>query len=233
MSRGLICLLILAIGLAVLLSTGENQHILGMPKDDFADLVYLVPIALLLSAGIWRSRHRVSQSIRYLLTWTIIILGLASAYIYRNDFASVGNRVFAGLVPGHAVVTTASDGQQEVILQKARGGHFQATVNVNGVPIPMMVDTGASLIALSREDARTIGIDLDNLQYTMSVLTANGRTMVAPVRLAEVSVGPIIRKDVQGSVAMDDSLDGSLLGMSYLGTLGSLQMQTDELRLRN
>jgi aspartyl protease family protein len=65
------------------------------------------------------------------------------------------------------------------------------------------------------------------------VMTANGRAMAAPVRLEEISIGPISRRNVRAMVAEDGRLAESLLGMSFLSTLSSLQMQTDELRLRD
>ncbi|MNL89545.1 hypothetical protein D3C87_2199310 [compost metagenome] len=64
-------------------------------------------------------------------------------------------------------------------------------------------------------------------------MTANGRARAARVTLAEVAIGPIVRHNVPASVAEDGKLDQSLLGMSFLSTLGSLQIQTDELRMRD
>jgi aspartyl protease family protein len=89
------------------------------------------------------------------------------------------------------------------------------------------------MVALSREDAERVGIIPENLTYSMSVMTANGRAQAAPVTLSEVAIGPVVRNNVNASVAEDGKLDQSLLGMSFLSTLGSLQMQTDELRMRD
>jgi aspartyl protease family protein len=97
----------------------------------------------------------------------------------------------------------------------------------------MLVDTGASSVVLSYDDARAIGLDPKDLNYTVSVMTANGRAMAAPVRLDEISIGPIVRRNIRAMVAEEDRLNESLLGMTFLSTLGSLQMQTDELRLRD
>jgi aspartyl protease family protein len=128
---------------------------------------------------------------------------------------------------------TTSEGGEEVILHKLLNGHFEADVQINGQTISMLVDTGASMVALSREDAERVGIIPENLTYSMSVMTANGRAQAAPVTLSEVAIGPIVRNNVNASVAEDGKLDQSLLGMSFLSTLGSLQMQTDELRMRD
>ncbi len=233
MNRLNIVLAILGIGLALLIFNNNGGTTFGMHNDDFARVVYLVPIAVMMSAAVWASRHTVSQSIRNLLIWFVIIMALATAYIYRQDAEQVGNRVFAGLMPGHAVVVTTSEGGQEVILHKRSNGHFEARVKINGQPIDMLIDTGASTIALSPEDAERVGIIPENLTYSMTVLTANGRARAAPVELGSVAIGPIKRRDVEASVAEAGKLDQSLLGMSFLETLGSMQMQTDELRLRD
>ncbi|MBB3382076.1 MULTISPECIES: TIGR02281 family clan AA aspartic protease [unclassified Rhizobium] len=233
MNRLNIVLAILGIGLALLVFNNNTGSTFGMRNDDFARFVYLVPIALMMSAAVWASRHTVSQSIRNLLIWFVIIMALATTYIYRRDAEQVGNRLFAGLMPGHAVVVTTSEGGQEVILHKRSNGHFEAKVMINGQPIDMLIDTGASTIALSQEDAERVGIIPENLTYSQTVLTANGRARAAPVELGSVAIGPIKRRDVQASVAEAGRLDQSLLGMSFLETLGSMQMQTDELRLRD
>ena len=233
MSRLNIALAIIGIGLALLVFNNSNGTTFGINNDDFAGVIYLVPLALVIGAGIWASRHTASQSLRNLLIWLVIIMALATAYIYRGDAQQVGDRLMAGLVPGHAVVVTTSEGGQEVILHKLLNGHFEAQVMINGQPIDMLVDTGASTIALSQKDAERVGIIPENLTYSMTVITANGRARAAPIELGSVAIGPIQRRDVQATVAEDGKLDQSLLGMSFLETLGSMQMQTDELRLRD
>jgi aspartyl protease family protein len=233
MSRLNVVLAILGIGLALLVFNRNSGTTLGMNNDDFGRLIYLLPIALVLSAGIWASRHTVSETLRNLLIWLVIIMALATAYLYRRDAMDVGNRLMAGLLPGRAFVVTTSEGGQEIILHKLLNGHFEADVRINGQNISMLVDTGASMVALSREDAERVGLIPDNLTYSMTVMTANGRTRAAPVELGEVAIGPIARRNVAATVAEEGKLDQSLLGMSFLETLGSMQMQTDELRLRD
>ncbi|ARQ10518.1 peptidase aspartic family protein [Rhizobium etli] len=233
MIRFTVFLVLIGIGLAVLILNNDSSRILGLQSDDFGRVVYLLPIALMLSAGIWGSRRSVGETMRQMMIWLVIILALVTVYLYRQEALGVGNRVLAGLVPGRAVVVTTSEGGKEIILHKLLNGHFEADVNVNGRPVEMLVDTGSSMVALSHEDAERIGIDFAGLTYSMTVMTANGRSRAAPVTLDQVAIGPIVRNNVAASVAEDGRLDQSLLGMSFLETLGSMQMQTDELRLRD
>lgn len=226
-------LLVLGAGLALLVFNHSSGQTFGIDNNDFGQLIYLVPIAGVLGAGILAGRRGgMNEALRNLAIWLVIILGLVAAYLYRNDANQFAGRMVAGLMPGRAVVVTGSDGN-EVIIQKALGGHFQANVAVDGKNIPMLVDTGASSVVLSFEDASAIGIDTGGLAYTIRVMTANGPAMAAPVRLNEITIGPISRRNVRAMVAQDGMLDESLLGMSFLSTLSSLNMQTDELRLRD
>ncbi|PDT28054.1 TIGR02281 family clan AA aspartic protease [Rhizobium sp. L9] len=231
MIRFTVILVVIGIGLAVLILNGDSGRILGLQSDEFGRFVYLLPIALMLSAGIWA--RSVGETMRQMMIWLVIILALVTVYLYRQEAIGVGNRVLAGLIPGRAVVVATSEGGAEIILHKLLNGHFEADVNVNGRTVEMLVDTGSSMVALSHEDAERIGIDLTGLTYSMTVMTANGRSRAAPITLEQVAIGPIVRNNVAASVAEDGRLDQSLLGMSFLETLGSLQMQTDELRMRD
>lgn len=224
---------ILGFGLAVLIYNSESGRSFGMDNDDFGRMIMLLPLVALFSAGIFASRRHMSESLRYLSWWVLIGLALVTGYLYRGDLQGVGDRLTAGLMPGRAVISQTSDGSAEVILHKSRGAHFNANVAVNGLDINMLVDTGASSIALSYEDAMRIGIDPSTLRFSQTILTANGEARGAPVRLSQVAIGPIIRTDVRAIVSEEGRLGQSLLGMTFLGTLSSLTIQTDELRLRD
>lgn len=231
--RLIFVLAVLGFGLAVLLYNRETGQSFGMANEDFGQLITLLPFAAMLSLGILASRRSLGESLRHMSWWLLIGLALVTAYLYRGELQNVGNRLTAGLVPGRAVVVTTVDGAAEVVLHKGLGGHFETDVALDGVAVRMLVDTGATSIALSHDDAIRIGIDPDRLRYSQTILTANGRAQAAPVRLREVAIGPIVRTNVTAIVAEPGRLNQSLLGMSFLGTLSSLLIQTDELRLRD
>ncbi|MCK3780723.1 TIGR02281 family clan AA aspartic protease [Ensifer sesbaniae] len=233
MTRLAILLSILAIGLILLIVNHDAGRTMGLANDDFGQLVSLGAIATLIGAGILQSRRRFGEGLRLIAIWLFITLALVSAYVYRFELQAFGNRLLAGLVPGRATVITDSEGRQEVVLHRMLNGHFETGVTINGKDISMLVDTGASSIALTYEDAERIGLDPENLSYIVTVMTANGRAQAAPVMLEEISVGPITRRNIGATVAAKGRLDQSLLGMSFLSTLDMLQMRTDELRLRD
>ncbi|ATN34713.1 aspartic protease [Rhizobium sp. ACO-34A] len=233
MMRLVIVLAILGFGLVVLLLNRDSGQSFGMSNGDFASFISLLPFAVMLSAGILASRRSLGESARQLALWVLIILALVTGYLYRDDLSAVGSRLTAGLIPGRAVIATGIDGQPEVVLHKTRSGHFETTVDIDSVPVDVMIDTGASTVALRYEDAQRIGIDMSSLVFNRAIMTANGRALAAQVRLRQVALGPIVRRDVEASVMEKGQLDQSLLGMSFLSTLASLQIRTDELRLRD
>lgn len=222
---------IISVGMILLMVAGGSGKTLGIDNDNFADALWLVPLLLLFSAGFLQSRRNLGMVFQNLLIWAAIILVIATAYVFRDDFQSFGHRLLGGLVPGLAMTTTTENGRQQVILGKRRDGHFSADVNINGTMVTMLVDSGASRVTLSYEDAARIGIDIDALTFATVVQTANGTATAAPVMLDQVAIGPIIRRNVAGMVASEGRMSESLLGMSFLSTLASVDMRADELRL--
>jgi aspartyl protease family protein len=117
-----------------------------------------------------------------------------------------------------AVATTqsaqASEGG-ETTIPMSSDGHWWADADIDGHPIHVLIDTGATAVSLTASDARALGIDPDNLNYAYPVMTANGPARAAKVRLGEVSVGNVEVSDVDAYV-ISTGLETSLLGMTYL-----------------
>lgn len=105
-------------------------------------------------------------------------------------------------------------------LRKEGDGHYWASARVNGVAVKFLVDTGATLVALNKRDARRIGIDLDNLQRNLDVRTAAGRVKAASAVIETMGIDGVEVKNVS-AVVMEDGLEYSLLGMSFLNRLDS------------
>lgn len=231
--RFYILLAILAAGLALLILNHDSGRTLGLANDDFGRLVTLSAIGAMIAAGMLASRRQWGESLRQAAIWLLIVLALVTAYLYRFDLQTVGNRLTAGLVPGRVVTTTGADGEQILVIHKGVSGHFETDVTIDGAPLRMMVDTGASSVVLSYDDAMRLGVNPENLVFSIDVSTANGRARAAPVTLREVAIGPILRGAIRGMVTEPGRLDQSLLGMSFLETLGSIEITRDELRLKD
>ena len=125
----------------------------------------------------------------------------------------------------------ADDGApRSVTIRAAHNGHFHVDAVANGRRIPFVVDTGATVVSLTRQDAERIGLDVSRLAYTQRFQTANGVARAAPVKLREVSVGPIAIYDVQAVVNEGRSAQ-SLLGMSFLSRLDGYSFSGDALTM--
>lgn len=121
----------------------------------------------------------------------------------------------------------------EVMLMRAWDGHFRAVADVNDTPVGLLIDTGASLVLLRNDDARRIGLREYDLDYTMAVTTANGRSFVAPVTFDEIRIGGVVVRNVEGAVAQPNQLHSSLLGMSFIERLTEASIRNDRIILRN
>lgn len=118
-----------------------------------------------------------------------------------------------------------------VRLHAGRTGHFETTARINGRPVEVLVDTGATLVALTWEDARRAGIYLSDSDFKHRVGTANGTARVAIVTLADVAIEDIIVHDVRAAVAEPGKLETTLLGMTFLGRLSRTEMSRGVLLL--
>lgn len=140
--------------------------------------------------------------------------------------------------PAAAVATVAADAPSqptesgEASIAKSTDGHFWANAEVDGHPVRFLVDTGATAVALTADDARNLGIDPSSLMYQYTVMTANGPARAAQVKLGFVSVGRAQVSDVDAFV-IDKGLETSLLGMSYLGRLARFEATPDALVLKS
>jgi aspartyl protease family protein len=132
--------------------------------------------------------------------------------------------------PGTAAPTSASGLAPNTLVYNANEqGHVIVDAAVNGASVRLLVDTGASLVTLTREDARAAGIGLGELAYTQRASTANGAVRMAPVTLREVRIGQLSLYDVPAAVL--EHLNISLLGMSFLGRLQSYEMRDGKLTI--
>ena len=228
-----LALFILALA-AMLLVSNESGMIAGLDSNIFGYVALLVALAVFVGGGMLGSyRGRAGVMMRDAVTWLALGLGLVTLYAYKEELMPIAARVVGELLPGSAMtVEQSTGGLTEVRIRKRLDGHFTATVKVNGKSLSMIVDTGASTIVLRPEDAKKAGIDVSRLTYRVPVLTANGRTIAARVRLDEVAIGPLDRQKVDALVAQPGALTQSLLGMSFLSRLRSYEFSGDFLTLR-
>jgi aspartyl protease family protein len=138
-------------------------------------------------------------------------------------------RAAAPAAPIRAMLPVRRD---EVRIPADGGGQYSIDTEVNGSRLRMMVDTGATLVALSYEDAARAGLFPAPADYKYPVNTANGVAHVARVKLNDVRIGNIVVHDVAAVVGERGALSGSLLGMTFLSKLSKFEVESGSLVLK-
>jgi aspartyl protease family protein len=231
-----IALTLLMIAALALLLRADAGSIAGFDPSDFAiGVAGLAMLIFLVSSIAGSYRGRLGQAARDLVVWTGMALLLVTGYSYRNEILTLGHRVIGELLPPGAILRSdvQVEGEQSVRIRKRSDGHFTVRMQVNGIPLSMLVDTGASTVVLKPTDAQKLGIDPERLRYSVPVQTANGTTYAAHVRLRTLTLGPINLTDVDALVAKPGALKENLLGMSFLSRLRSYEFSGDYLTLRS
>jgi aspartyl protease family protein len=123
----------------------------------------------------------------------------------------------------------APSGGREIVLHAGPGGHFMTGGAINGKVVQFMVDTGATVVALSRAEAESIGLDWKNGERGM-VGTANGSVVVNRVTLSAVRIGDVTVANV-AAVVSPAPMPYVLLGNSFLGRF-QMRRENDVMRLQ-
>ena len=114
---------------------------------------------------------------------------------------------------------------------RAADGHYWADAAIEGQSMRMLVDTGASLVTLSRRDARKLGVIPHDSDFSQTLATAAGPVRAAPVVLRDIAIAGVQMKNVE-AVIVDRDLPAPLLGMSFLGRLSAFEARPDGIVLK-
>ncbi len=150
----------------------------------------------------------------------------------------------AQMAPSHATPTMmaarpeaqpqsapAPANSRSVVIPPAANGHFEVEGRVNGRQMNFMVDTGASVIALTARDAAMLGVHPSESEYRAVVRTANGTVRAAPVTLDRVEIDDIVEYNVGAVVLPDGALSDNLLGLTFLSKLRKFEYSDGRLVL--
>ncbi len=172
---------------------------------------------------------------RVILIVAAVLAGLGIAMGRLADrFGSSSSAASAAPAPAasrQAPAQNASASPRSYVVPRDNRGHFQTSARVDGRDVGFMIDTGASVIALTESDAARIGIRPQRGDFTAAVSTANGTVMAARTRLASVDVGGLVVRDVDALVLPDNALRENLLGLSYLSRLKRFEYANGKLVL--
>ena len=176
-----------------------------MDAETLARVGYLAIILLALGGWVMvEFRQRLGQALRMALAWGLIFVGVMAGYGLWSDISRTA-------LPRQILTTSGS-----VEVPRAEDGHYYLQLAINGTPLTLMVDTGASGLVLSLDDAARLGIEAGSLQFLGEAMTANGLVRTAQVTLPLIELGGFRSENFRAYVN-EGAMDGSLLGMDYLG----------------
>nr|WP_321462278.1 TIGR02281 family clan AA aspartic protease [uncultured Cohaesibacter sp.] len=156
--------------------------------------------------------------------------GLATDWLTSNGYmkASETSSALSASTSSEQTNSAAQSRQasaRRIVLQAGAGGHFFAKAHFNNKVIHTVIDTGASFVALTHEDASRIGLRFTKSDYKVRVSTANGVVFYARARVPTIRIGQVSVRNVDILVAPKGALDVTLMGMSYLSKLKSFKME--------
>ncbi|WP_226780597.1 retropepsin-like aspartic protease family protein [Oceaniglobus trochenteri] len=191
-----------------------------MDGDTLGRILYL--LLLLLAVGGWfavANRESLGKTVQQGLVWVLIFVGVVAVAGLWSDLRD-------DVMPRQSVI---GDGAR-IEVPRGFDGHYHIGLEINGKPVRFVIDTGASDIVLTRQDAVRVGIDPDRLAYLSQAQTANGLVPIARVTLDRVALGGVVDQGVGASVNGGE-MSGSLLGMSYLNRFGRIEIADGKLIL--
>ncbi|TDX27702.1 retropepsin-like aspartic protease family protein [Rhodovulum visakhapatnamense] len=191
-----------------------------MTGDDFGRLIYLVLLATVIAGYFLLShRRRLGQVAQQAAIWGLIFIGVIAGFGLWSDIRN-------DVAPRQTVFAE----ENRIEVPRAPDGHYYMTLRINDVPIRFVVDTGATDVVLTRDDAERVGIDPRSLQFFGEAHTANGAVRTAPVRLDVVELGPVTDRNLRAFVNSGEMRE-SLLGMAYLNRFERIEVVRDRMIL--
>lgn len=176
-----------------------------MSDYDTARLIYLGLLGFgILGFFLVQNRNNLGKTAQQGLIWVFLFIGVASAYQLWDDIRRDAAR---------GQMTQIGRGQVAVPVHL--DGHYYLTLDINNTPVRFVVDTGASEMVLTQDDAQAVGLNTDALIYSGLASTANGTVRTAPVQLDVVQLGDVTDTQLR-AVVNGGEMDKSLLGMEYL-----------------
>lgn len=172
--------------------------------------VYIVMAVMLLFATLMSRRGPIARTISFALCWVAILAAGFILFTFRDNFGFVWDRLRSEAT-GEPILQG-----KELRIPMAVDGHFWVNAEVNGKKIKFLVDSGATMTTIDRDEAAEAGVEVSRTANQI-VRTGNGFVRVATGRARTLRVGTIERRDFALHVTQNDDLN--VLGMNFLSTL--------------
>lgn len=189
-----------------------------MSGVDGVNLVWMVGALVLVLSALSVRRIGFGVFLRTLFGWAAIVLLVLFAIGHRYELAALWSSLTAKL----GIEEQRVEGDT-VRIRMSPDGHFWARVTLNGVERRMLIDSGATITAISERTARQADIaTADGLPAIIE--TANGSIAARRGRIAALSLGPLRMRDL-GVVISRNFGELDVLGMNFLSRLHSWRVE--------
>lgn len=191
-----------------------------MDSFDTGRLIYLILLGLMV-AGWFFAQGRASwnKTLQHAAVWLFIFLGAIAAFGLWGDISQT-------VKPRQAVFAV----ENRIVVPRSPNGHYYIDTTVNGAAVRFVLDTGASALVLTQDDARRAGLEPSKLDYFSRAMTANGEVRTAPVRLESLTLGSVTDTNI-AAVVNGGEMSESLMGMEYLQRWGRIEIAGNRLTL--
>ncbi len=183
----------------------------GKPIE-WRELLYPLALLLVFSGGVWTAFQKdPGLFIRGAMGWLLLFVACYIGYVQYENYQT-------------KQALSRVEGKGPDLIIKSTNGHFYVDMKIDGKTIRALVDTGASDVVLTEEDARNIGIVVEDIKDYRMYSTANGDVMSRYTRLDSINLnGKVTAQDVRTSISEAD-LNGSLVGQSFLNKMSKWQV---------
>lgn len=195
-----------------------------MSEWDSMDLIYLVGVLVLVLSALSIRKLSIGFVLRSLVTWALIIVLTVLAVSHRHEIGAV----FAAASAKLGIDDQQVDGET-VRIRMAPDGHFWARVTLNGVERRMLIDSGATITAISDRTAAASNVT-PGRGLPVMIETANGTVAARRGRIEKLAIGPLETEDL-GVVVSGSFGDLDVLGMNFLSRLHSWRVENKTLIL--
>lgn len=182
------------------------------------EIVYPLVLLVWFSGGVWAAfRSNSGQFMRIALGWVMVFTALYFAYNFYQDYKN------------HRIAQQTEGQAPDFIMQKI-GNHFYTDAYVNDVRISFMLDSGASMVVLTKQAAQKAGINVDKINNRILLSTANGEKLEKVTYVKEIRLGNIIATNIRVAIS-EEGLDENLLGQNFMSEVSKKVEVGNELRL--
>lgn len=195
-----------------------------MTGNDSVHFLWIIGALVLVTSALSARRIGFGLLVRSLLGWAAIVLALLFAVVHRYELAAAWTAINGKL----GLEDQRVEGDT-VRIRMSPDGHFWARVRLNGVERRMLIDSGATVTALSERTARVAEISTSD-KLPAIIETANGSVAARRGRIATVDLGPLRMRDL-GVVVSQNFGDLDVLGMNFLSRLHGWRVEGNVLVL--